>query len=257
MLTLADIGFEAPRALLARYRLELIQVEDSQAIPGSFWGECEAGVIGHGVYARFDTPVHSLLHEASHLIVMPEEKRANIHTDASDCVTEEDAVCVLQALLGDELPGVGRERIWADMDTWGYTFRLGSAKAYFENDAEDVFDFLIGKKIINAHRQLRFTVPEAIMRLPKPEIARQCLLAVVALLFLRPAAATNVEHYAKFNDFGNATLSLSRRKVHRHGSPGDIRSTLIIVDAATLKPLTEFSLPLHQSVYVTGISWPT
>ena len=154
MLTIADIGFEAPRALLARYDLVLIQVEDSLAIPGSFWGECEAGVIGHCVYARFDTPVHSLLHEASHLIVMPEEKRSNIHTDASDSVAEEDAVCILQALLGDELAGVGRERIWADMDTWGYTFRLGSAKAYFENDANEAFAFLLVRRLINTSHQL-------------------------------------------------------------------------------------------------------
>ena len=154
MLTIADIGFEAPRALLARYGLVLIQVEDSLAIPGSFWGECEAGVIGHCVYARFDTPVHSLLHEASHLIVMPEEKRLNIHTDASDSVAEEDAVCILQVLLGDELAGVGRERIWTDMDTWGYTFRLGSAKAYFENDANEAFAFLLMRRLINTSHQL-------------------------------------------------------------------------------------------------------
>ena len=31
---------------------------------------------------------------------------------------EEDAVCVLQALLGDALPGVGRARVLADMDHW-------------------------------------------------------------------------------------------------------------------------------------------
>lgn len=154
MLTLADIGFEAPRALLARYRLELVQVENGQAIPGSFWGECEAGVIGNRVYARLDTPIHSLLHEAGHLIVLPEHKRAAIHTDATDSVAEEDAVCVLQALLGDELPGVGREKIWANMDEWGYTFRLGSAKAYFENDAEDAFAFLTTHGLINSAREL-------------------------------------------------------------------------------------------------------
>ncbi|MGH8106033.1 MAG: hypothetical protein ACREO1_13390 [Arenimonas sp.] len=154
MLTLADIGFEAPRALLARYGLELLQVENGQAIPGSFWGECEAGVIGHQVYARPDTPVHSLLHEAGHLIVLPEAKRKEIHTDATDSVAEEDAVCVLQALLGDELPGVGRERIWADMDEWGYTFRLGSAKAYFENDATEAFAFLLERGLINIEQRL-------------------------------------------------------------------------------------------------------
>ena len=155
MLILADIGFDAPRRLLARYRLELIQVEQHAPIPGSFWGECEAGVIGNNVYARNDTPVHSLLHEASHLIVLPEEKRAEVHTDATDSVAEEDAVCILQALLGDELPGVGRDRIWADMDEWGYTFRLGSAKAYFENDASDAFAFLMALGLINTGQQLR------------------------------------------------------------------------------------------------------
>ncbi len=154
MLTLSDIGFEAPRQLLARYRLELIQVEANTPIPGSFWGECEAGVIGSQVFARLDTPVHSLLHEACHLIVLPEEKRADVHTDATDSVAEEDAVCVLQAILGDELPSVGRESIWADMDEWGYTFRLGSAKAYFENDAHTAFQFLVDKKIINSRHQI-------------------------------------------------------------------------------------------------------
>ena len=77
-----------------------------------------------------------------------------IHTDATDSVAEEDAVCVLQALLGDELPGVGRERIWADMDEWGYTFRLGSAKDYFENDADEAFAFLATRGLINAKQQL-------------------------------------------------------------------------------------------------------
>ena len=28
-------------------------------------------------------------------------------------------------------------RLMADMDAWGYSFRLGSARAWFENDAED------------------------------------------------------------------------------------------------------------------------
>jgi len=81
--------------------------------------------------------VHSLLHETGHLIVLPPERRAHVHTDATDSVPEEDAVCVLQGLLGDALPGVGRDRVLADMDAWGYSFRLGSARAWFERDAED------------------------------------------------------------------------------------------------------------------------
>lgn len=104
MLTLADIVFDDAAALLRRYGLNLQRVADGDAIPGSYWGECEAGIIGTTVHARGDTPVHSLLHEACHLIVLPPERRAHVHTDATDSIEEENAVCVLQALLGDELP---------------------------------------------------------------------------------------------------------------------------------------------------------
>jgi len=142
MLTLADIDFDAVAALLARYGLALVRVADGDAIPGSYWGDCEAGLIGATVYARGDTPVHSLLHEACHLIVLPPERRALVHTDATDSIDEENAVCVLQALLGDALPGVGADRVLADMDAWGYTFRLGSARAYVEHDAQDAWDWL-------------------------------------------------------------------------------------------------------------------
>jgi hypothetical protein len=145
VLTLADIGFEAPAALLARYGLRLVAVADGADIPGSYWGNPEAGLIGHEVHARGDTPVHSLLHEAAHLLVMPAERRPNVHTDASDCQREEDATCALQILLADALPGVGRERLMADMDAWGYTFRLGSARAWFENDAEDALAYLAAR----------------------------------------------------------------------------------------------------------------
>ena len=142
MLTLADIGFAAPTALLARYGLALVRVADGAPIPGSYWGECEAGLIGSDVFARADTPVHSLLHEACHLVVMPAERRARVHTDATDSQEEEDATCYLQIVLADALPGVGRDRLMADMDAWGYTFRLGSTRAWFEHDAEDARDWL-------------------------------------------------------------------------------------------------------------------
>src|SRR6185312_12868869 len=107
VLTVGDIGFEAPAALLARYGLELVRVENDAPIPGSYWGEPEAGVIGPKVYARADTPVHSLLHEACHLLVADPARRASIHTDASDSLEEEDAACYLQIVLADELPGFG------------------------------------------------------------------------------------------------------------------------------------------------------
>ncbi len=143
VLRLADLGEDAPRALLARFDLRLQQVADGVPIPGSFWGDEEAGIIGTTVYARADTPVHSLLHEACHLIVLPAERRAEVHTDATDSIEEEDATCYLQIVLADALPGVGRDRLMADMDAWGYTFRLGSSRAWFERDAENARRFLL------------------------------------------------------------------------------------------------------------------
>lgn len=142
VLTLAELARADLERLLAAHGLRLLWIADGQPIPGSYWGEPEAGIIGTTIYARADTPMHSLLHEACHVICAPPEKRAAIHTDASDCQHEEDATCYLQILLGDALPGVGRERIMQDMDAWGYTFRLGSARAWFENDAEDARQWL-------------------------------------------------------------------------------------------------------------------
>ncbi|HUB89164.1 MAG TPA: hypothetical protein VMA74_05470 [Dyella sp.] len=149
VLRLSDIDRGAIETLLALYGLSLTLVNDGEAIPGSFWGDDEAGIIGHSVYARGDTPVHSLLHEAGHLMVLPPERRGDVHTDATDSIEEEDAVCYLQIVLGDRLPGVGRERIMADMDTWGYTFRLGSARAWFEHDAENARSWLIEHGLLN------------------------------------------------------------------------------------------------------------
>lgn len=149
VLQLSDIDRSAVETLLALHGLSLTLVNDGEAIPGSFWGDDEAGIIGHTVYARSDTPVHSVLHEAGHLMVLPPERRGDVHTDATDSVEEEDAVCYLQIVLGDRLPGVGRERIMADMDAWGYTFRLGSARAWFERDAENARSWLIERGLLN------------------------------------------------------------------------------------------------------------
>ncbi|WP_337246072.1 hypothetical protein [Luteimonas sp. gir] len=150
VLCLADIGFEAPTALLRRYGLQLHRIAPGLPIPGSYWGESEAGIIGCDVHARDDTPVHSLLHEACHLIVLPPERRAAVHTDATDSVEEEDATCYLQIVLAQALPGVGSARLMADMDAWGYTFRLGSAQAWFEHDAEDARAWLIARSLLPA-----------------------------------------------------------------------------------------------------------
>lgn len=129
-------------ALLARYRIDLVTVPDGAGIPGSYWGEPEAGIVGRRVYARADTPVHSVLHEAGHVICMDAERRARLDTDAGGEYAEEDAVCYLQIVLAGTL-GIGLAEACADMDAWGYSFRLGSAQAWFERDAEDARAWLV------------------------------------------------------------------------------------------------------------------
>ncbi len=148
VLRVRDVDRDAIAALLRRYQLELVDVPDGESIPGSYWGESEAGIIASQVYVRSDTPIHSLLHEACHLIVLPAERRALVHTDATDSIAEEDATCYLQILLADELPGVGRDRLMQDMDAWGYSFRLGHSRAWFEQDAEDARAWLIEHELL-------------------------------------------------------------------------------------------------------------
>lgn len=128
--------------VLHHYGLTLQLVAPHEDIPGSYWGESEAGLKGDTLYARLDTPVHSVLHEASHYICMTPERRAGLDRDAGGDDPEETAVCYLQVLLSDSLPGVGRDRLMQDMDEWGYSFRLGSTRAWFEADAADAQQWL-------------------------------------------------------------------------------------------------------------------
>jgi hypothetical protein len=51
-------------------------------------------------------------------------------------------------VLADQLPGVGRTRLMADMDAWGYSFRLGSTRAWFEHEADDALEFLAARGLI-------------------------------------------------------------------------------------------------------------
>ena len=150
VLTVADVGTAAIRRLLDRYGLELVETAPGTKIPGSYWGDREAGVIGLAVHVRGDTPVHSLLHEACHVICMDPGRRRSLERDAGGDDLEEAAVCYLQVVLGDELPGVGRERLMRDMDAWGYSFRLGSTRAWFERDAGDASEWLATEGLLAA-----------------------------------------------------------------------------------------------------------
>jgi hypothetical protein len=148
VLTVADIGTRPLSELLRQYGLEFRLVGDGLDIPGSYWGDAEAGILGRAVYARRDTPVHSVLHETCHIICMDAERRASLDTDAGGDDLEEAAVCCLQILLADQLDGVGRDSLMADMDAWGYSFRLGSTRAWFDADADDALAWLAGRGLV-------------------------------------------------------------------------------------------------------------
>jgi len=148
---------ELPNGALARllqpWRLNVVLVSDNAELPGSFWGDPEAGLIANRLYVRPLTPVQSALHEACHYICMDATRRARLHTDAGGGYDEENAVCYLQVLLAGQLPGMGQARMLLDMDRWGYTFRLGSARAWFEQDADDARNWLQQQGVIDATGQ--------------------------------------------------------------------------------------------------------
>jgi hypothetical protein len=150
MLSLATADRRSIVLLLNRYGLDLVLVAPQEDIPGSFWGDSEAGLQGNRLYARLDTPVHSILHEASHYICMTPERRAGLDRDAGGDDLEESSVCYLQVVLADELAGVGRERLCKDMDAWDYSFRVGTTHDWFCNDAQHERAWLLRQGVIDA-----------------------------------------------------------------------------------------------------------
>ena len=158
MLLLNAIGRVELVLLLERYGLDLVLVAPDQVIPGSYWGEREAGLIGSKIYARLDTPLHSVLHETAHFACMAPERRAGLDTDAGGDDAEESAVCYLQILMAQSLPNAGAERMCRDMDEWGYSFRLGSAARWFAADAEDARRWLEQHGLIDAAGRVTHTL---------------------------------------------------------------------------------------------------
>jgi hypothetical protein len=154
MLRMGGLDRAAVGLLLGRYGLDLRMVLLGEEIPGSYWGESEAGLKGGTLFARPDTPLHSVLHEAAHFICMAPERRAGLDTNAGGDDAEECGVCYLQLLLSCELQQCGFTRACADMDEWGYSFRLGSTRAWFEQDAADARLWLLDAGIIDADGRL-------------------------------------------------------------------------------------------------------
>jgi hypothetical protein len=154
VVVLADLDIQAVERLLDRYGLELLLLPDHSDIPASFWGAPEAGLGARSVFARADTPAHSLLHETSHFICMTPDRRNDLWRDAGGDDIEECAVCYLQILLGDEIPDFGSARLLDDLDTWGYSFREGSARAWFIGDGADAKDWLVQHRLIDRRARL-------------------------------------------------------------------------------------------------------
>ena len=150
MLFVRDVPLASIQILLSRYDLSLEVHRSGEAITGSFWGDSEAGIKGRTVFVREDTPVHSLLHETCHVICMSAERRAHLETDAGGDDLEEAAVCYLQLVLVDDIDGADRNSLMQDMDNWGYSFRLGDTRSWFEEDAEDARKWLIDADLITA-----------------------------------------------------------------------------------------------------------
>ena len=157
-MTVDDLPVDAIEEVLQRYQLQLMIVADAAPVPASYWGAPEAGIRGNTIYARGDTPVHSILHECCHVICMTGQRRAVLDRDAGGDDLEEAAVCYLQLLLADHIAGVGRQRLMQDMDDWGYSFRLGSTAAWFERDAEDAREFLVNHGLISELGDVNFTM---------------------------------------------------------------------------------------------------
>ncbi len=149
MLLVGDVARDTLAALFERYALQLKLVAATAEIPGSYWGEHEAGLIGTVLYVRESTPIHSALHEGCHFVCMDATRRERLVQDAGGDHAEENAVCYLQILLADHVPGMNRARMFAEMDEWGYTFRLGSAEAWFQRDADDARQWLQRHSIID------------------------------------------------------------------------------------------------------------
>lgn len=144
---------------LAGRGLRLVILAPAASIPGSYWGEPEAGLIADAVLARPDTPLASLLHEICHWLCMDDSRRAVLHTDAGGDEPEECAVCYLSVLMAAHVPEYSAAEMLRDMDRWGYSFRLGSAARWFAEDAEDARAWLFARGLLDHPGSAAASIP--------------------------------------------------------------------------------------------------
>jgi hypothetical protein len=150
VLRASDLDAESIARWLLRLGLRASRLPAGAPITGSWWGGEEAGLERDVLHYRADTPLHSILHEACHYACMSPARRSCLDTDAGGDDLEECAVCYLQVLLADTLPRLGAARMLEDMDAWGYSFRLGSARRWFLDDADDARAWLEEHGLIDA-----------------------------------------------------------------------------------------------------------
>ena len=149
-----------PPSLLAGFGLRLVLLPAGADIPGTYWGAPEAGLSGDQLFVRPDTPVHSVLHEAAHFLCMPPSAApACTGTRAATWPRRTpSATCRSCWERSSGAAGWSRERLFADMDAWGYSFRLGSTRRWFEEDADEALAWLRDRGLVhvtgNAIRQL-------------------------------------------------------------------------------------------------------
>ena len=146
---LADLDTADVGSLAAEYGARLVRVAAGTPIPGSYWGDPEAGLVGNDLYARADTPAHSALHELAHYVCMDGPRRARLSTDAGGDDDEECGVCYLQVLLAARLGTFDSAKCLDDMDAWGYSFREGSSRAWFYGDGRAARAWLLAHQLID------------------------------------------------------------------------------------------------------------
>lgn len=142
VLCLVELGEVLVVVLFVCFDLWFECVVDGELIFGSFWGDEEVGIIGIIVYVCGDMLVYLLLYEVCYLIVLLLECCVVVYIDVIDLIEEEDVICYLQIVLVDVFLGVGCDWLMVDMDVWGYLFWFGLICVWFEQDVENVCQFL-------------------------------------------------------------------------------------------------------------------